>query len=83
MKEQTDKDTNPNTKQGSQFTAIICIKIEKSGPIYEVFEDPIGLMAVPKADTLLKVIKYILTRFNLPLSKCRGQGYDAAANFQG
>ena len=52
---------------------------------YEVFEDPIGLMEVPdiKADTLLKVIKDILTRFNLPLSKCRGQGYDGAANFQG
>ena len=52
---------------------------------YEVFEDPVGLMEVPntKADTLLKVMKDIFIRFNLPLSKCRGQGYDGAANFQG
>ena len=34
-----------------------------------------------KADTLLKVIKDIFIRFNLPL--CRGQGYDGAAYFQG
>ena len=49
---------------------------------YEVSEDCIGLFRVPntKAETLLTVIKDLLTRCNLPFDLCRGQVYDGAAN---
>jgi len=52
---------------------------------YDVAEDPIGLYCLPNttADTLHKVIKDILIRCSLPLSLCRGQAYDGAANMQG
>jgi hypothetical protein len=52
---------------------------------YEVFEDTVGLFRVPntRAETLFTVIKDLLTRCNLPLSLCRGQAYDGAANMQG
>ena len=52
---------------------------------YTVHEDSIGLVCLPdsKAITLHLVVKDILTRCNLPLSLCRGQAYDGAANMQG
>lgn len=52
---------------------------------YAVSEDPVGLYCLPNtaADTLCKVIKDILIRCSLPLSLCRGQAYDGAANMQG
>ena len=52
---------------------------------YEAHEDPIGLFRLPntKAETLFKVIKDLLIRCDLPLSLCRGQEYDGAANMQG
>lgn len=52
---------------------------------YNVREDPVGLFKVPNttAETLFIIIKDILIRCNLPLSLCRGQAYDGAANMQG
>ena len=52
---------------------------------YEVNEDPIGMVKVPKttADILYKTILDVLTRCSLPLENCRGQGYDGASNMSG
>ena len=52
---------------------------------FEIYEEPIGLFRVPNtsAKTIFEAIKDILTRCNLPLSLCRGQAYDGAANMQG
>ena len=52
---------------------------------YDVSEDPLGLFGLPntKADTIAAVIKDLLLRCTLPLSMCRGQAYDGAANMQG
>lgn len=52
---------------------------------YEVSEDAIGLYSLPNtaAATLALVVKDVLTRCALPLSLCRGQAYDGAANMQG
>ena len=46
----------------------------------EVNEDFIGLHALPRtdADTIFNVLKDILLRCNLDLSKLRGQYYDGA-----
>ena len=51
---------------------------------YHISEDPVGLYCLPNtaADTLCKIIKDILIRCSLPLSLCRGQAYDEAANMQ-
>ena len=53
--------------------------------VYEVSEDSVGLYALPDttAATLAIVVKDILLRCGLPLSLCRGQAYDGAANMQG
>ena len=51
----------------------------------EVQEDCVGLYATDKtdADTITKLILDSLIRFNLPLSRCRGQYYDGASNMCG
>ena len=53
--------------------------------LYETFEDPVGLYCLPNTttDTIAKVVKDILIRCDLPLSLCRGQAYDGAANKSG
>ena len=52
---------------------------------YEVFEDPVGLFALPNtsANTITEVIKDVLIRCDLPLSLSQGQAYDRAATMQG
>lgn len=52
---------------------------------YAVNEDPVGLFVLPNttADTITSVIKDLLIRCDMPLSLCRGQAYDGAANMQG
>ena len=52
---------------------------------YEAHEDSIAFFRVPdtKSETLFSVIKDLLIRCNLPLTLCRGQAYDGAANMQG
>ena len=52
---------------------------------YEVSEDAVGLFSFPNttADIIFTVIEDILSRCSLPLSLCRGQAFDGAANMQG
>ena len=52
---------------------------------YVINEKLIGLFCVDKtdADTLVMVLKNILIRCSLPLSKCCGQTYDGASNMAG
>ena len=52
---------------------------------YVINEDFIGLVHVPDitAATLTTAIKDVLIRCSLPLSQCRGQAYDGAANMMG
>ena len=50
-----------------------------------VHEDFFDFYQLPdiKSNTIFNAIKDILTRFNLPLSKLRGQTYDGASNMLG
>ena len=52
---------------------------------YMVSEDPVGLYCLPDttANTITKVLKDLLIRCAFPISLCRGQAYDGAANMQG
>lgn len=52
---------------------------------FSVHEEFIGLYFIEKisADSLVQVIKDVLLRMNLTLSKARGQCYDGAANMSG
>ena len=51
----------------------------------DIHEDFIGLVHVEQTDakSLYLAIKDVLIRCSLPLSHCRGQGYDGAANMMG
>ncbi len=52
---------------------------------YESNEDPVGLFNPPNttSETLFTVVKDVLIHCSLPLSLCRGQAFDWAANMQG
>ena len=52
---------------------------------YEIHEDFIGLVHVPTitSKAITSAIKDVLIRCSLPISLCRGQGYDGAANMMG
>ena len=52
---------------------------------YEIHEDFIGLVHVPRitSNVISAAIKDILIRCSLPISQCRGQGYDGASNMMG
>ncbi len=52
---------------------------------YNIHEDFTGLVHVPRitVDVITSAIKDILIRCTLPLSQCRGQAYDGAANMMG
>ena len=58
----------------------ICIRWVDKG--FEIHEDPVELINVPKTDahTLSALIKDCLIRFSLPIAQCRGQAYDGASN---
>lgn len=58
----------------------MCVVIRWVDDDYEIYEDPIGLMQVPKmdAETLTSALKDILVCCILPLSQCKGQTYDGA-----
>ncbi|XP_046574110.1 zinc finger MYM-type protein 1-like [Haliotis rubra] len=60
---------------------VICIRRVEND--FSVHEDAIGLYVVPSTTsaTLTEVLKDTLIHCDLPLSNCRGQGYDG--NFQG
>ena len=63
----------------------MCICIRWVDDSYEVYEDPIGLLKVPKTDaeTLYTALRDVCIRCMLPLEKCRGQAYDGASNMSG
>lgn len=52
---------------------------------FEVYEEFLGLYVVPSIDAahLFSIIKDCLLRFNLPLSKLRGQCYDGCSTMSG
>ena len=62
---------------------VICIRWVSEN--LTVREEPVGLLQVPdtKTKTVLSFIEDCLIRLCLPLTKCRGQAYDGAKNFQG
>lgn len=67
----------------NQEQLVVCIRwVNKD---YEVCEDPVGLVTVPKTDaeTIYLALRDTLIRCGLPLEHCRGQGYDGAANMMG
>ena len=63
----------------------MCICIRWVDNDYEVYEDPIGLVQLPKTDsqTIYSALQDVCIRCMLPLVKCRGQAYDGAANMSG
>lgn len=52
---------------------------------YNIYEECIGLVQLPdtRAHTIFTLIKDLLIRCSLPLSQCRGQAFDGAANMSG
>ena len=52
---------------------------------YNIREDPVGLYHLPSTttDIICTGVKDILVSCMIPLSLCRGQAYDGAANMQG
>ena len=62
---------------------VVCIRWVDND--FEIHEDPIELINVPKTDanTLTTCIKDCLVRCCLPISQCRGQAYDGASNMSG
>ena len=71
------------TDASNQEQVVFCIRWVSSD--FEVHEEFMGLYSVEsmRADTLISVIKDVLLRFNLPLSKVRGQCYDGASTMSG
>ena len=63
----------------------LCITIRWVDDAFNIHEDPVELIDVPKTDsnTLTSLIKDSLLHFSLPLSQCRGQAYDGASNMSG
>ena len=67
-----------NTEQ-----VVICLRWVDSG--LEVHEEFAGLYQVPntKASTIIKVVRDVLSRFNISFSHLRGQCYDGASSMAG
>lgn len=63
----------------------MCITIRSIDDDYKVHEDVIGLYGIPSQDaaTVVEAIRDALTRCDLSMDKCRGQGFDGAANMSG
>ena len=63
----------------------LCITIRWVDKHFNINEDTLELIDVPKTDalTLTTVIKDSLIHFSLPLSQCRGQAYDGASTMSG
>ena len=63
----------------------LCLAIRWVDKSFQILESPIELIQVPKTDakTLATLIKDSLIRLALPISQCRGQAYDGAANMSG
>ena len=63
----------------------LCLSIRWVDTSFDIHEDTIELMQVPKTDsaTLTGFIKDSLVRHSLPLCQCYGQAYDGASNMSG
>ncbi len=63
----------------------LCMTVRWVDDALQIHETPLELIQVPMTDanTLADVIKDSLIRFALPISQCRGQAYDGAANMSG
>ena len=74
-------DEATDLSQNEQLT--LCIRWVDND--IEIHKDPVELIHVPKTDssTFTDPIKDSLVRLCLPLSCCRGQAYDGAANMSG
>ena len=74
-----DKATDIACKE--QMSVTICWVSDE----YNIFEDPIGLVHLSKMDaaTIFEALKDVLQRCILPVSQCRGQGYDGASCMSG
>ena len=62
----------------------VCLRwVDSKG--LKVYEDLFGSYEVDnmQSTTIVNAIKDVLTRLNLPTSKCRGQTYDGASNMMG
>ena len=62
---------------------VICIRWVDIN--FDIHEDPVELIHVPKTDslTIASAIKDCLIRHCLPISQCRGQAYDGASSMSG
>ena len=67
------------------FTIMVVICFRSVDEGFEAHEDVVGLYQVEsiKSDSIVHVLKHTLLRLNLPISNCRGQCYDGAANMAG
>ena len=63
----------------------LCICIRWVDDSFSIHEAPIELINVPRTDSnmLTMLIKDSLIRMSLPITECRGQAYDGAANMLG
>ena len=63
----------------------LCVSIRWVDRHYNINEYPLGLVQLPNAEalTIFDTIKDVLIRCSLPLSQCRGQAFDGAANMSG
>ena len=63
----------------------LCVSIRCVDQNFKIEETPIELINIPKTDgeTIATLIQDCLLRHALPISQCRGQAYDGAANISG
>ena len=61
----------------------LCVTIRWVDNECKIFEDFIELINVPDAETITDLLTDSMIRHQLPLSNCRGQAYDSAANMSG
>ena len=64
---------------------LMCVSIRWVNKEYDIFEKLIGLVQLTKTDsaTIFAALKDVLTLCILPVSMCRVQAYDGAANMSG
>ena len=63
----------------------VSISLRTVSDDFEIHEEFVGFYETSSttAETLVTIIKDVLLRFQLPISKCRGQSYDGAAAMSG
>ena len=71
------------TDSSNKEQVVICFRSVDEE--FQCHEDVVGLYQVEsiKSDSIVEVLKDAMLRLNLPISDCRGQCYDGAANMAG